>query len=260
MNMTRSGSNAVIVEIKNGLFNDSVPLNKSNIVIDTSFEPNKFLKTSGTVIKLPISLSNFPISARHNGFPAYGAARNKLGLPINPTLYSKKMSSIFSFMSQIQQDVQINDTIFFSWMALSNKFNVLHHNRNDNSFTCRIPYDLIYAASRNNSIIPIGSYVLIKPILELWDDLYIKTFSKIKDLNGNYIPLPKDKWIITKSSPSHKQQQGVVAHIGNNLINTKSPIKPNDKVLFKPSFKNYTNINESNLFCIKTNDIACISD
>lgn len=239
-------------------------VDNKEIMLDTSFEPQRRAKTSGTVIQLPLYMGNMPIIQIPDGFPGYGAQRTFADDDMedpSPALYTTG-NVRFRMMADIAQEVQIGDTIHFKWRVLYGRNNMVAESISKDAATpstwiFRVPYDHIYCAVRDGSIIPIGSHVLIDPIFETWDEILRPTYYEFKNALGEFIPRPKDQWIQTKVAPAKKDRQGIVAHVGTPLAGEQREIEPGDKVLFRPNLKNLVKIEGKSYFVLRQSQITC---
>lgn len=74
----------------------------------------------------------------------------------------------------------------------------------------------------NKTIIPIGSYCLVEPDFETWEDISIPTPETINGqvllgLDGKPRMKPKDQWLVTKVMPGEKYLRGYVRHVSKPL-------------------------------------------
>lgn len=72
------------------------------------------------------------------------------------------------------------------------------------------------------SLVPIGSWVLVQPDMESWEDISIPTpevinGKKLLNKDGSIRMKPKEQWIVIKKAPEEKYLQGWVIHSGSPL-------------------------------------------
>lgn len=92
--------------------------------------------------------------------------------------------------------------------------------------------DLGALHSYERKVIMIGSYVLVEPNFETWEDISIPTPETINGKvlldpsTGKPKLKPKDQWMVVKSQPKEKYLQGWVVHTGSPLKGDKSFLQP----------------------------------
>jgi hypothetical protein len=260
-NYKKAGYNSVLVLIEGSIFNEDTGvqgLNGLTIQADTSYQPEKRLKCHGKVIKLPVDLSNVPISQASSGFPVYGASRdlNNEDEEISTSLYSTGGNFEFKFMSDIPQEIQEGDKIYFRWRVLMSMGNKVAESKGSpKQWIFKVPYDQIICAVREGKIIPIGSNVLIDPIFESWDEILRPTYYPYKNSLGEPIERPKSEWLQIKVAPGHKERVGKVAHIGSPLKGDRRYMKAGDHVLYKPKLRNMVEIEGGKYFVLRQDQI-----
>ncbi|MEJ7644302.1 MAG: hypothetical protein WKF87_06885 [Chryseolinea sp.] len=101
-------------------------------------------------------------------------------------------------------------------------------------YTDRHGVDQVY----KKEIIMIGSYVMVEPDLETWDDISIPTPETINgqllvDEHGKTIYKPKEHWLVTKQMPTEKYLRGWVRHCGSALNGDKEFLQTGMYVFFQ---------------------------
>jgi hypothetical protein len=101
-------------------------------------------------------------------------------------------------------------------------------------YTDKHGFDHLY----EKDIIMIGSYVLIEPDFETWEDISIpipETLNGKKLLNpdGSVRMKPKDQWLVTKTAPGEKYLRGWVRHVGSPLKGDSAVAEQGEYVYFQ---------------------------
>lgn len=236
-------------------------LNGKEIISDTMFTPEKRARTYGTVIQLPVAMGSIPISQISKGYPGYGPIRmaDQFDAAPGAALYSKSMNSNFKFMSDISPDVRVGDKIYFKWRVLNNPNNLIAVSKGEGakSFIYRVSYDQIFCVVRPEGIWMIGGHILIDPLMETWQDEYMKTYYDLKDAFGMPIEKPKDQWIKVKITPQHVDRRGVVAAIGTPLKGTSLSVSIGESIMYKPRIKNLIEIEGKKYIVLRQDQILC---
>jgi hypothetical protein len=76
----------------------------------------------------------------------------------------------------------------------------------------------------------IGSWCLLKPVMEDWADILMPTYYPYKSDKGDKIPRPKEQWIQTKVAPGKEKMRGIVKFCGSPLIGEFCDVEPLMKV------------------------------
>jgi co-chaperonin GroES (HSP10) len=153
--------------------------------LDPSYDVQRNARTFGTVLATPRGFTEIVISG-----------------PVKP----------YSYISDIAQEVQPGDKIYFNYKILSEESaQIAETNKKDPIYPVR--YDMIYCAVRGDQIIPIGGWTLIVPILQK------ETVSP-----SGIVVAPKDKFY---------PAIGIVAHIGTPLKNQEAHVEVGDRVLLR---------------------------
>lgn len=221
------------------LFNDKVKfkgVNGQELVIETSFDPQRHVRIYGEVVAVPERLRHIPIEQEHKGLPS----------PVDQVRFNYK------FLDDIEMEVQVGDRIYFHFNTIrqENFVNIegTHPNR---TWTIKVRYDMILCVVRKGEIIPIGGYALIRPDWETWEDISIPTPSEIKGVDGKPLMKPKDQWLVTKSAPGYKFLQGYVEHIGKPLKGNKCEVRVGQKIWYHRNADWMVNIEGKDYFVIK---------
>lgn len=240
-------------------------VNGHEIINDTSYSPEKHAINTATVVSVPLSKGKQPLMQIPCGEPGYGATR----VPpegdenISDAFYSSKGVYDYIFLNDIQENVEIGDQIFFKNRILNNKSNYLEEFTDENGthMVFKVHYSCIYGILHKESITMVGTWTLIAPIYEDWDDILIPTYTDFKDGNGDFIPRPKDKWIQTKVAPEHDNLHGHVFKVGLPYKGHSSEIVNGMKVVFRPETIVWADVNGNKYMIVRQdNIIAYITD
>lgn len=258
-----TGSVLVVLDAIHNASTGVLGLDGKELVSDTTFDQQRRAMTCGKVIQLPVAMGSMPIDFRAPGFPGYGPLRTpNTGEPddAHPALYAIDKISQAKLMSDIEPEVQIDDVIYFSWMATHNARNMIAKSQSKDGGTkyiFRIPYDQIYCAVRDGKIIMIGSYVLIDPVFESWDEILRATYYPFMGRDGRPKKRPKKEWLQIKVAPEQKDRMGIVAAVGSPLRGDKCYLEAGMKILYKPRLKSMKEIEGKKCFILRQNQIHC---
>lgn len=212
------------------------------IIMDIRFNPRAYAFHYAKVIQLPLMMGNSPMLelTEDPGKPGYGPINLPNNYEEEPSfdLYAIGNVYKYKFISDIVDEVQINDKIYFKARTLDNKNNCMGTLKDPltgkpSLYLYRVPYENIYCAVREGKIIPIGGWTLIEPIMDDWEDRFIKTFYPYKDKHGHPIERPRKEWLVKKVSPGHDNMRGTVAHIGTPLRSDECDFTAGDIVVFQ---------------------------
>lgn len=260
---SKGGTGYCLIKVDN-LFDDTTEakgIDNIPLMIDTTYQPERRIRTTGEVIQLPLMMGSQPIMQVSAGYPGYGAVRyipnQDTDEELATALYSQGYYN-YKVMSDIAPEVRIGDKLHFKWRTLFSRKNLVAETKGKDGrqWIYKVPYDQIYCAVRDGKIIPIGSHVFIDPVFESWDEILVPTYSEIKDKFGKPILRPKSQWIQTRSAPKQKDRLGVVKHIGTPLKGDIRNLEVGDKILYKPNLKSMITV-EGTKYFIMLQDMVC---
>jgi co-chaperonin GroES (HSP10) len=210
------------------------------IIVDIAFNPVEYAYNFATVTQTPVRMPKTPIGQIPAGSPGYGPIRRPVNMEESCSMDLYAIGGVYQYryVSDIHPDVAVGDRIYFKKRTLNSKINqmgaLLGEDRKPYKYFYKVPYENIYCAVKvGGLIVPIGSWVLLEPIVEDWKDIYHKTYYDFKDEHGNPIERPKDQWIKMKLQPDTDNMRAKVAHIGKPLKGDPCEIKRGDVVVFK---------------------------
>lgn len=203
------------------LHNEGTPfkgVGDKQIVIDSSFDPQRHVRTYGEVVSVPKHLDRFPISQKHKGLPAY----------------HDSPAFSFKYLSDIAQEIKVGDRIYFHFNTIRPD-NLIKTEVEDSKkvYYFKVKYDQILCTVRDGVIIPIGSYTLIEPDMETWEDISVPTYSNIKGKDGKPMLKPKEQWLVKKVAPGAKYLLGFVRHVGTPLKGTECDVQAGDRIIYR---------------------------
>lgn len=260
---SKGGTGYCLIKVDN-LFEDqteSKGIDNLPLMVDTTFQPERRIRTTGEVIQLPLFMGNQPIMSIGASWPGYGPIRY---LPdqdsddeISTSLYSQGYYD-YKVMSDIELDVKIGDVLLMKWRVIFGHKNLVAETKDkkgDRMWIYKCPMDHAYCAIRNGEIIMLGSYVFVDGVFEEWDDILVPTYSHIKDEHGKPILKPKSQWIQKKTAPGQLNRQGIVKHIGLPLKGEKRYLEVGDKILYKPNLKSLITVQGKRYFALLQDQI-----
>lgn len=235
------------------------------IMVDTSFEPERKVRTNGEVIQLPFYMGSIPFSQIPIGTPSYGAIRDVTDGDMDdphPALYSIGGFMEYKLTSDIEPEVQIGDKIYFPWRVLHAAKNMIAETISKEAtkvktWIYKVPYDNIYCAVRDGKTIMVGSWVFIDPIWETWEEILRPTYYPFKNARGEFEKRPQKEWLQVKVAPSKMDRQGIVAHVGSPLRGERCNLAVGDKVLFRPNLRNLVKIEDKKYFVMRQEHVVC---
>jgi len=216
-------------------------VNGTDVVIQPDFDPQKHVVNFGEVVSIPLHLTHRPITQEHRGSPAY----------------HEESPFVYRFLHDIEQEVQVGMKIYYHFNTICNKNLVRVDGKHPNRvFYYKVSYDQVICAVRNGVIIPIASFILADPDFESWDDILVKTYSHLKDEQGNPIELPKDKWIQRKVKPEYKFLTAYVRHTGKPFKGDTCEIAVGDKIYYRRNADWINKIEDREYFVIRQRHIT----
>lgn len=78
--------------------------------------------------------------------------------------------------------------------------------------------------------IMIGSWCLLKPVLEDWGTIFKKTYFETLDEKGRKKEKPQKDWLQIKTQPEKEKMRGIVKFFGTPLRGDECELEPNTKV------------------------------
>jgi co-chaperonin GroES (HSP10) len=210
------------------------------MMIDIIFDPISYVENNAFVTQIPYEMGHSPINQEPVGSPGYGPIRRPANLeePCSMDLYAIGGVYKYKFVSDIAPEVEVGDRIYFKKRTLNSKQNCMGTLKGADGkpalYIYKVPYENIFCAvKKDGRIVPIGGWVLVKPIYEDWSDVYRKTYYDYLDRLGNKIERPQKEWIQLKAAPDVDSMRGNVSYIGTPLKGDECDIKPGMTVLFK---------------------------
>lgn len=253
-------------------------VNGMNLIVNALFNPERHVRTYGIVVSVPercfatpiindvISLPNY----HDRAVLSYKSARDiqmdiKIGdkvyfhhntlLPTSGShtfsgtnyLYSKeemvdgKMKAFHYFKVMyelvyvsVRYEAMNNVTKEFNWHNEDKIKEIVTPEGPRYIYTDAQGQDHIY----KKNIVPIGSWILVQPDMETWEDISIPTpevinGKKLLDKRGQPIMKPKDQWIVIKKAPEERYLQGWVVYTGSALKGDKEFLEEGMYVYFQ---------------------------
>ncbi len=176
-----------------------------------TYDPLKDATDNGICVAVPKRLEHITISARSGGLP-------------KPSNFDPKTQI---YLDEIIPQVCVGDKVYFNYKVAGFSENLVEEL--DDGFIMKCRYDQIYASVRKDyrtiygynddgdripmdraeytTINPIGSYVLIEPLMETEDEI-------MHPIPGK----PKEEWLYTKPAVGVKHLTGTVRHLGTGFI------------------------------------------
>ncbi len=149
--------------------------------------------------------------------------------------------------ANIVPEVQNGDRIYFHYNTVTEENRI---NTNDGSKIYKVRYDNVFCAVRNNTIIPIGGYVMVEA---LWDEE-----TEEIDLKGHEKVRGKvsASGLITELHDKPKALQGIIAHIGTPLIGDPDlGLVKGDKVYFLKYSEFQNKLEGKNYWVMRQKDV-----
>lgn len=231
------------------------------IVVDIDFKPMEYAFNHATVYQLPVDMGNHAIMQIPCGSPAYGPIgwKSEESSP-STDLYAIGGVYKYKYVSDIEQDVQIGDKIYFKPRTLNNKKNFMGMLKDESGkvqqYIYKVPYENIFCAVRDDQVIPIGAWIMIEPMWEDYEDILIPTYYPYKDKFDQPIERPKKEWISKKLAPEQDNMCGMVAHVGKPLKGDTCDIKQGMRVLFRRQLKPFAQTIEGQKYTMISQDMV----
>lgn len=214
------------------------------ITFDPGFQPWLHVRSYGEVESVPMHLGTFPIPVI-----------DTQGTP----QYHEFASQKYKLLSDIEPEIQIGDRIYFHYNTIQTRGILKEEGQHPNrTWWFQVRYDTVICSVRNGVIIPIGSWVLVEPDYETWDDILIETYSHLRDKDGRPLLKPKDQWIQKKVEPSYHYLKGFVRHVGTPLKGDKREVNPGDKIVYRKNADWKVQIEGKEYFAIRQRHIEGI--
>lgn len=222
---------------------DTVKMGKTELFLDGSFDPLKNARTYGKVVSIPEQLTDTFIGLKAEDKP----------IPLSAPRDFRKMSDI-------TPTIEIGDSVYFHYGVLGEEANEMMVAILNGDPVYRVRYDRIWARKdKNGKIEGVGSNVLVEPITESWEDIKLKTYTELKDTEGNFIPRPEEEWLYMKVAPETNKLEGIVKYSGENF-KEYHPVEEGRKVIFVKNADFQIKIEEEQLFVMKAHNIMCYLD
>jgi co-chaperonin GroES (HSP10) len=241
------------------------------MIIDIVFDPISYVENNAICSQIPYEMGNSPINQIPVGSPGYGPIRRPPDLEeaCSMDLYAIGGVYRYKYVNDIAQEVEVGDRIYFKPRTLNSKMNQMGMLKGADGkpakYIYKVPYENIFCAvKKDGRIVPIGGWVLLKPIYEDWQDVYKKTYYPYLDRLGHKIERPQKEWIQLKAAPEVENMRGNVAHIGTPLKGEVCDIKPGMTVLFRRMKKvhmskiedvEYIVLGQDQILCQLTKDV-----
>lgn len=112
-------------------------------------------------------------------------------------------------------------------------------------------------------VVMVGSYVLVKPDMESWKDISIKTYQTangkfLLDHKGDRILKPESEWLVTKASPTEKYLRGWVSYCGSPLYGDKEFVRQGMYIYFQRFADTKLRFEGFDYFRMRQRHIMCI--
>lgn len=265
--MFKKSGNGYVLVICDAVYNVNTGrkgLNGAEIIVDVAYDPQKYAFNHATVYKLPVSMGHAIIAQIPSGVPGYGPINRppESEIPYSTDLYKVGGVNKYKYSSDIEPDVREGDNIYFKQRTLSNIANFMGMLKDESGkpkkYIYKVPYENIFCYIRDEKIGMIGSWVLVEPIMEDYEEIMEPTFYPYTDTLGKKIPRPKSEWIQKKIAPEHDNLRGVVVHIGKPLKGDHCDIRNGMMVVFKKQATTFFQVIENKKYIVMSQDnILC---
>lgn len=217
-NWTIGGIGYALVEVETR-FNEGTGMkgvNGKEIVVDTRYEPLKYVNTCGKVVQEPYALGSGMLRQIPIGIPGYGPIRAMNEGENHPAIYAIGGVYKYKRISDIRERVKKGDTIWFNRTVLNQEKNLVEEIKTKTGvkFIFKVDYDLIICIERSKGPEMVGGWCFLEPIMEDWGKSWLPTYSTLRDKDGNLIPKPKSEWIQYNLLPKPEKMKGILRHYG----------------------------------------------
>jgi len=232
----------VFIKAENAV-EDTVMMGETTLFLDGSFDPLKNARIYGKVVAIPEKLTDAFIGLKAEEMPI-----------------SLEEPRQFRKLSDITPTIEVGDTIYFHYGVLGEESNELMVAILNGDPVYRVRYDRIWAREdKDGNVEGIGSNVLVEPIKESWDDIKLKTYTELKDTEGNFIPRPEEEWLYMKVAPESNKLEGIVKYSGYNFKGY-DPVEAGRRVMFIKNADFQIKIGDEQLFVMKSHNVMCYLD
>lgn len=231
--------------------------NGEDVIIDTRYEPLKYVKTCGRVIQIPFSLGEYPIYQISVGLPGYGPQPKQIDEQPHAAIYAIGGVYKYKRLSDIQETVNIGDMIWFNRTVLHRPENLVDETERDGVkiFTFKVDYDLIICIEREEPVM-IGGWCFLEPIYEDWAKQYIPTFYDTLDTEGKKIPKPQKDWLMIALQPKQEKLRAKLKFFGKPLKGDKFYYAKDAEVFIRRQIQwRYTYVGNKEYMLCKQSDI-----
>lgn len=225
-----------------------ITLNEANINEEQD-DRFQYKRLFGTVVGVPLSFSDQPISAVDEGKPAYTMfvghdsivdKRNR-GYPWNNKQYNCSTFDAYDIQTMADigkmMNVKVGDKVYFD-EKVTERENFMGHSSSSalvgakKSLIFRCPANQIFCKVEGKNLVMQGGWVLVEPDMETWEE----------------ITTPSG--IIMKVSPEAKALRGWVRFIGE-----RDDLKPGDHIIYINDADVRTTIEGVEYFCMLEEEI-----
>lgn len=271
----KTGSDQVLIKVRNPKVEK-----RGSIHMRTDIDEDQHHVTNAVVIAIPrgMSKNRYLMIPKTIPLEPYGIQWDRVPkldfksdqeemefLSFKKVFHSEEREMAYSY-SDILREVEVGDKIYFNWTALANKRNQVPSKnltfqeiakfgnldidwKNDQIW--KVDYGSIYCAIRDTKVIMIGSYCLIEPDMESYEDILLPVYYPIEITGGKKVPKPKSEWIQMKVEPEAKALRGFVRAVGSPFKGEECYVKPGDHILYENGSKLTVNIEGKKYLAIR---------
>lgn len=225
--------------------------------LDTAFDSARHTKNWGIVVSVPKRLSaDRNLMTKGNGIPA-------------PTYDVEEMMEV-KHLSDVEMVIEPGDKVYFHYNTIQNIIREPHRvlkeviEEGKKWYYVRLRYDQVFCAVRGGEIIPVASWVFVRPDMESWDDILIPVpviganGKPILNHDGTPKMKPKEQWLAVKSMPDKKYLLGFVEAIGAPLKGHVCDMKAGDKIVYTKFADFVVQVEGKDYFLIKQGNILAV--